>query len=207
MPPFSRQPRFVVYSLPAVLPESRAKPLPTVLPPELGETSNELTDSVPTDLKFSGETINFYIRDDLTIAEFDAEETGDIIDDAVHKRNRDVSERLGVDFNFIEGPGAWGGREEFTRNVTTSVMANDQAYDIIGGYSMATAALAVGDYLCDLNDTEYLDFSKPWWSDSLLKEATINGHLFIASGDIATSLTGSMYAVFFNKQIRTRRPL
>lgn len=152
-------------------------------------------------MKYTGETVKFYVRDDLTIAEFDAEQTGDIIDDAVHKRNQIVSERLGVDFEFIEGPGGWGGREEFVRNAKNSIMANDQAYDIIGGYSMATAALAVESYLYDLNDTAYIDFSKPWWSDSLLKESTINGKLYLASGDIATSLIGYMYATFFNKQI------
>lgn len=41
--------------------------------------------------------MTFYVRDDLNFAEFNVEEaTGDIIDDAVYKRNQTVSERLGV---------------------------------------------------------------------------------------------------------------
>ena len=81
---------------------------------ESEETSNELTDSVPTDLRYDGKTVTFYVRNDLSFAEFNVEEaTGDIIDDAVYNRNQTVSERLGVNFEFIEGPGAWGGRKEF----------------------------------------------------------------------------------------------
>ena len=166
------------------------------------ETSNELTDSVPTDLRYDGKTVTFYVRNDLSFAEFNVEEAnGDIIDDAVYNRNQTVSERLGVNFEFIEGPGAWGGRKEFAQNVSTSILAGDGAYDIVAGYSMAVASLGADGYLYELNDTKYLDFSKPWWSDSLLKQATINGNLYVASGDIATSLLYYMYGMFFNKQI------
>ena len=166
------------------------------------ETSNELTDSVPKDLKYSGKTVTFYVRDDLTFPEFSVdEETGDIVNDAVFKRNQTVTERLGVKFDFIEGPGGWGGKADFASNVSTSVLSGDGAYDIVAGYSMAVASLGANGYLYELNETKYLDFSKPWWSDSLLEQATINGKLYVASGDIATSLIYYMYGTFFNKEM------
>ena len=138
----------------------------------------------------------------MTFAEFEIDEaTGDIIDDAVYKRNQLVQERLGVSFEFVEGPGAWAGHEEFAKNVSSSTMAGDGAYDIVAGYSLAMTSLAADKVLCDLAATKYIDFSKPWWSDKLLNEATINGKLYIASGDIATSMLYYMYGTFYNKKI------
>ena len=46
------------------------------------------------------------LSSDLNSYEYDAEEqTGDIVEDAVYKRNSKVEELLGVDFNIISQPG------------------------------------------------------------------------------------------------------
>lgn len=87
----------------------------TTLPPdtvtEAGTTAAEsepaLTDTVPADLTFAGETVSFLVRGGLK-AEFVAESiTGEVVNDAVLARNRTVEERLGCQLNFIESRAAW----------------------------------------------------------------------------------------------------
>ena len=52
--------------------------------------------------------------------EYDAvEETGDVVNDAVFRRNQTVEDKLGVKFDFIIEPGQWGDRETSTRSSKT----------------------------------------------------------------------------------------
>ena len=50
-------------------------------------------------------------------------------------------------------------------------------------------------------ELDYPDFDKPWWPDSLIKEATCGGKLYFCSGDISTYMIYYMYATFFNKDL------
>mgnify|MGYP004546471317 CR=1 FL=1 len=59
-------------------------------------------DSLPSDLDFGGRTVTLFVDRDMSIVEYFSDETGDVVDDAVYKRNLAVQERLGVKFDFIE---------------------------------------------------------------------------------------------------------
>ncbi len=177
-----------------------------------GETTAEVDttarDSLPDNLDFDGAEITMLVRGNLSMPEFFVEEqSGDIVDDALYNRNAAVSDRLNVKLDFVEEPGAYGEKETFAQKLTNSILAGDRAYDVVAGYSMAIANLAADGMLYDLNETAYLDFSKPWWSDSLQKESTVNGKLFFASGDISTNLLYYMYATFFNKTMMSEYDL
>ncbi len=160
-------------------------------------------DSLP-ELDFGGKTITFFIADYLGSGEcYVEEQTGDIVNDAIWKRNADVCERLNVEFAYREEPGAWDNRKTFAEKLGASVMAGDHAYDIVSGYSMAMTHLTANAMLCDLNSLPYLDFSKPWWSEKLLTQATVCDKLYIASGDISPNFIYYMYGCYFNKSLMT----
>ena len=157
-------------------------------------------DSLP-ELDYNGETVTIYAASDLPITEFDAEQTGDIVDDAVYKRNVTVEERLNVQLEYIMTPGLWANENEYKSAVRNSVNSGDAAYDIVAGYGVFISQLAAEQLFSDLTATQYLDFDKPWWSDSLLSDLAVGGRLYFASGDISTNLIGSAFAVLFNKQL------
>lgn len=170
---------------------------------ETEETLYEL-DDLPADLYYDGTTITTLGRDGMTAVEFFTEElNGELVNDAIYHRNLNVEERLGVKLEYVMKPGAYDGMNEWMGTVTSSVQAGDQAYDMVAGYSMATASLAVQHALLQLNDLPYLNFDKPWWPDSLLSEATCAGKLYVCSGDISTYMIYYMYAVYFNKDMLT----
>lgn len=166
------------------------------------ETTTEAVreDSLP-ELDYNGETVTIYAASDLPITEFDAEQTGDIVDDAVYNRNVAVEERLNVQLEYIMTPGLWANENGYKSAVRNSVNSGDAAYDIVAGYGVFISQLAAEQLFCDLTTTQYLDFDKPWWSDSLLDDLAVGGRLYFASGDISTNLIGSAFAVLFNKQL------
>lgn len=125
------------------------------------------------------------------------EASGDLIDDAIYTRNLTVESRLGVELNWIEIEGDFNKREEFIKNVEEGRTSRE--YDLIACYSLTSAPLALRGLSSDLLEFDYLDFDKPWWPSALVDQATINGKLYFASGDISTNYLHMMYATFFNK--------
>ena len=184
--------------------ETEDVPETTTVAPQSEETTAEETareDSLPNDLDFGGETVTLYVANDLPITEFNAELTGDIVDDAVYNRNVAVEERLNVQLEYIMTPGLWANENEYKSAIRNSVNSGDAAYDIVAGYGVFISQLAAEQLFCDLTSTEYIDFDRAWWSDSLLDDLAVGGKLYFASGDISTNLIGTSFAVIFNKQL------
>lgn len=170
---------------------------------ELAETTEaELRDSLPDDLDYGQKTITMFVNGSLSYNEFDAEANdGDVVNDAIWNRNRDVSERLNVNYEFVKEPGLWADRQNFAKKISKSISANESAYDIVAGYSMAIASLAADGMLTDLTGTKYIDLEKPWWSKNLMGQSSVGEKLYFASGDISDSLLYNMMAVLFNKEL------
>ena len=120
----------------------------------------------------------------MSIVEYFADETGDVVDDAVYKRNLAVQERLWVKFDFIKSDGLWDGREIYQESVSKSVLTGDGKYGITAGYGLSIAVLAGEELMTNFTDTKYIDFDMPWWPDSLIGVLSVNGKLWMASGDI-----------------------
>lgn len=164
-------------------------------------------DSLPDDLNYGGQTVTIFAASDLPIVEFDAEQTGDIVDDAIYQRNITVSERLNVDLNYILQPGLWADQDSYKGAIRGCVLSGDAEYDIVAGYGVFIADLAVEQLFMNLHDTAYIDFEQKWWSDSLIKNLSLNGKLYFASGDISTNTIGTSFAVLFNKELAEKYKL
>lgn len=161
-----------------------------------------LKDDLPDELDFAGETINLLYWSDVENQEFEAEEfTGEIVNDAIYQRNINVEDDLNVKYNWIGTPGNGGNIDAYVAKVRESHTAGDNAYDIYASYSRTIMASVINGFTTNLEDAPYLDFDKPWWPDNLLKESTINNHLYLVSGDISTNVLHMMYCMYYNKQL------
>ena len=166
------------------------------------DTSKEDT-SVHDDLPardFNDETITFLVREEMGY-EFDAEQTGDVVNDAVFKRNQSISERFNVNLEYIKTPGLWASKADYQALITNSVMAGDNSYDIVTGQSNIVLPLAVQGIYHDLANAEYIDFDKPYWKSGYHDNAMINGHLYSLMGDYALSTLTASNVIFFNTSL------
>ena len=99
-------------------------------------------DELP-DVNYGGKEFNILCRTEMSY-EFDVEQDGDIVNDAVYERNRSVEERFGVDFNYHKVNGGWDDRSIFLNTLTGSVLAGDGAYDMVAGFADIETGKEVG---------------------------------------------------------------
>ncbi len=160
-----------------------------------------LKDDLPSELSFGNTEVNILYWEDVERPEFFVEnQTGNDVNDAIFNRNSVVETRLGVLLKYSGTKGNYANQDNFVKTAEASVSAGG-TFDIFSGYSMTGATLAIKGLTENLLETEYLNFSKPWWPQSLVNEATINNKLYFTSGDISTNCLHMMYAMFFNKTI------
>lgn len=163
-----------------------------------GETGREnAKDNLP-DKNYNDEEFTVLYRDEWEYEFIAEEENGDIVTDAVYRRNNAVADRFGVEFNFYGLPGTWSSKE-FSDAVNNSVLAGDSEYDLIVGYQADMVNPAMNGYFMNIYDLAYIDTEAPWWSEQCNSSITVNDKLFMTTGDIALTLWDNMYVFYFNK--------
>lgn len=160
----------------------------------------DIPDRLP-EKDLSGRDFNVLCHEMLTV-EFVAEElTGEIVNDAIFRRNTTVAERFNVNINMIHIPGSWADRESYMGTIRRSVAAGDTTYDLIAGVASFIPNLVPEGIFMDLNTVNYLDFANPWWGEDLARELAIGERLFLVTGDIALSMWDCLFVFYFSKQL------
>ena len=159
-------------------------------------------DDLADEIDFKGETVTILYWDDVERAEFEITEEeadGDMVKDAIYRRNLATEERMGVTFEWIGTPGDGGDRAAFTSYVRNAY-SGGTFYDIIATYSRTAGMLLTNGFIQDLNEIEdsYINVEQPWWPKSMLNTCSIKDSLFFVSGDISTNVLHFMYAVYYN---------
>ncbi len=162
--------------------------------------------SLPETMDFGGENISILCREDeANSAYFNEigimEEGGDIINDAIYRRNRSVEERLNVTLEPINMDGCWSNQDAFMTRIRNDVLGGTNELDIIVGYAAYISTLATEGMLCDLSDPPNMDYSKPWWNSDIIDNAAAAGRSFFVAGDIGISYLNSAYMIYYNKQL------
>ncbi len=116
------------------------------------------------------------------------------------KRNRAVEDRFGIDLELYGVAGTYD-NSEFKTAVNNSVAAGDSEYDLIAGYQANMITPAMEGYFMNVYDMDYIDTDAPWWSEKCNSSLTVNGKLFMTTGDIALTLWDNMYVFYFNKKL------
>lgn len=174
---------------------------------ESTETSAEtndrenVKDNLP-ETDFGGDKFTMLVRTERSY-EFEAEEeNGDLLNDAVYKRNLAVEDRFNIKFDNVLMDSVWGDQAtQFTNSLRASIQAGEGAYDIVASYAATIPALVSQGLFANWSDMKYVDFSKPWWSEKVKDEMTINGKCFMITGDISLALWEGMCCVMFNKKL------
>lgn len=161
----------------------------------------EVQDTVPA-LDFGGKTFRFLYRKVSNLPDYEiyADQTGDIINDAVFNRNLRVADRLNVAFEF-SGQGSTAA-DEFPTAVFASVQAGEDAYSAWVWGQTRTLACASTGYLADMSEAKYLDFDQPWWNNRYMEEVrTSPDNLYFLSGDLLITVISRMSTLFLNKAL------
>lgn len=172
----------------------------------VGAAENTAADPLLCPPDFSGEdlegmTFRVLVRDIVGgsgyVEEMEAsEENGDPLNDAVFARNLAVSEELNVGIAVSRVS-----RGAYTTTVRAAVAAGDDSWELLLTDAMLSYAMAAEGSLMEINALPNVDFSKAWWSESLLKDSSIAGKNCFAIGDLDLQVYNSLQIFMWNKQM------
>ena len=141
--------------------------------------------------------------DDSTNANFLIEgtgaENGDVVNDAVYKRNVDIEDLLNVKLTFIESDETYSTAQSAVKKI---IMSGDDVYDIIIQDLLALGPLAIEGMFLDVSDQQMIDFSQPyWWTEYMADLSLGNGSaMYIMAGDFFADILCSAHCLYLNKQ-------
>lgn len=125
----------------------------------------------------------------------DAEEmTGDIVMDAVYKRNSDIEQRFNCEISLLHTDNA----ADLRTWVQTAVTAGDDAFDLYHSHVIQAGIAAVSNIFVNWCDMPNVDLTKPWWSQTITETLTYKDQLYLAVGDFALSSIGQTWCTFYN---------
>lgn len=161
-------------------------------------------DELPA-LNFGGEKIVFLTRENLEKKEgvnvtfhestFTVEDlNSNVLNDSIYNRELFVEDRLGVE---IENYAVEDVDAEFEKMIGSG----DDVYDAVVADNAGLSIYVFKDYLTDLYSVDYLDTTKPWWSQNFNREAELLGSLYLTTGSLCLSLYKNTYAVYYNKNL------
>ena len=161
------------------------------------EARKLVSDDVP-ELNFGGKDFRIFYQKRYTtdaVPEIN-EETGDIINDAIFRRNRTIEERFNVKI-----VGTYGEEDAMVTQLINSVSAGDDEYDLFLGHSIYSGRAALAGCFYNWYDIPYMDFSKPWFPQASIEGLTINDRMYLTVSDLCLSFSSVSYCMYFNKQI------
>ena len=123
-----------------------------------------------------------------------AEQTGDVLSDAVYTRNRKIEDMYNLRIKaYDSGDDAWACYKVLEKSVMSGSGEYDAAFCKQQGFEQA----AGNGYVTQLDGL--LDFDKPWWDSKSLEGFSVLGKTYAISGDVTFMDKLSYIAIFFNK--------
>lgn len=153
------------------------------------------------DADYGGATLNILNITNLWDMLVDIDRTelnGEILNDTVYNRNRNIEQMFNFTLNEIT-------IESDTALVTTearkTLMAGDHAYDIMYLTLPDVPALMLEGYFYNLKAIPELNLEQPWWDQQVVDAATINDTLFFATSPMHLMALDGTWCLFFNEDM------
>ncbi len=137
-----------------------------------------------------------YLRDFNNSQHIVDSQNGEVYNDALYKRNLEVSERFNIKFKETLSTATY-----CCTDVRKEILAGEDSYDVIFTNDMNAYYFVQEGLIYNYDDLQYIDLTKPYWDQSLLKYTTINNKSFYAFGDFDITFFDFTHVLIFNKQM------
>ena len=134
-------------------------------------------------------------------------ENGDIVNDAVFKRNRTIEDRYNVKIMQYTVNTAGDQDACLVPHIRQTVMSGEDLYDLAFTTISNIGMLPREGLVYNLNDVKYIDFSKNWWNPDVNNTLSIDGKLFFTSSDFSLRDKSRAYILSYNKDMITQNNL
>ena len=129
-------------------------------------------------------------------------ETGEVVNDAIYRRNTSVEDKYNVHITEYTDYAAdfWvSGKTE----MYNAIMAGEDLYDLAFMVLGQVGDCSRQQLMHDLNTIENIDFSKAWWNQEVNNTMTLMNKLFFTSSDFSLRDKNRIYFICYNKDMVT----
>lgn len=121
-------------------------------------------------------------------------ENGDLVNDAVFRRNRRIEEKYEVSITqtLVADPSG---------DLKKSVMSQEDLYDLAFSNVWSVGSLSAEGFVYDMNTVEYIDFSKNYWNQEVNEALTIGNSLYFTSSDFSLRDKNRVYIMVYNRDM------
>ena len=169
------------------------------------EATTSIYDTLPVpEGGFGGERFTILCRTTDLDEMYEEAETGDVVGDAVFRRNSVISEKLNITLDTIDVTGDWSNRDTFLKYLTSGIQSGDDAFQLVASDMNYMPPTILNDYYLDFNSLPYVDLSNPWWTKGFNDNVTINGHTYAAMGSLCTTMLKYAFCGYANKTVMSR---
>ena len=128
-------------------------------------------------------------------------ENGDVVNDAIYRRNTAIEEKYNVEIVQTLDGSDGNGQSATTPVIRRTVLANEDAYDLVFAPLGSIGTIIREQMLYDLNSVEHIDLNKPWWNQTARKDLEIDGKLFADASDFSLRDKNRVYIMTVNLDI------
>ena len=158
------------------------------------------------DIDMNGYVFKIGTRDDSThsypmhMRDLYAEkEDGDLINDAVYRRNVAIEEKYNCKIEPMSYPHS---NPSQARDIAKkSALAGDYSFDLLMANILHITDVAADGIFYDLARFPNIDLSKPYWVKGATDGISIGGKLYLGLSDLSFSTNENLYCIFFNKTL------
>lgn len=126
------------------------------------------------------------------------EANGEAFNDAVYERNEKISELYNIKIKGLVAES-----NSIVTKMQTAVLAGDDLYDVAAMGMRQHFPLAQEGMFHELNSLDCIDFSQPWWDESILEAFEVKGKNYTVVGDYLTSDDVFILILLFNSKLYT----
>ena len=184
-----------------------ADPAETTAPAETTEYVDPATISSLPDMDWGGQECRILGYNNTKYPQFssfeiDVEaENGEVVNDAIFRRNTAIEERYNVDIVQILDATTTATLTSTLTHMRAMALAGEDLYDIAFCSVNSIGTAAREGLFWDLNELDYLDFSKEWWNQGVNETLTVSGRLFFTNSDFTLRDKNRTYLLLFNKRL------
>ena len=122
-------------------------------------------------------------------------ENGEVINDAIYKRNLIVEEKLNIAIkNNAQMP-----FDQMADFIKRSASASDDAFDLALCPTWVNGNISQTGVFIDLLGVETLGVRSPWWDQVAIRDVSIGGKLYFAVSNLSVQANQMPWVIYFNK--------
>ncbi|MCL1794250.1 MAG: hypothetical protein FWG34_10295 [Oscillospiraceae bacterium] len=162
--------------------------------PDLADAAEDEGDGLPDDLDYGGHEFCIYTRENTAFYNYIVEEdTGEILNDAVYRRARNVEGRLNVVFSENTYTDANAPR--------SLLLAGDTAYDMYNCRCSHALTFWMDGLTAEIFELPRIDLAKPYWNKTVNESISLNNRRHVAIGAANLTVYDFTYVLLFNKKL------